>query len=336
MDSYAVVILNYNGIDHLKRFLPSVSAHSGIGKIVVVDNGSTDNSIVYLEQNHPEIQTIPLEANFGFSGGYNRGLQQVDADVYFLINSDLEVTPDWTTPMLQYLQAHPKVGICQPKIRSMLQKNQFDYAGAAGGYLDILGYPFCRGRIFNQIEEDRGQYDDNRKIFWAGGACLAIRSHLFHQLGGFDRDFFAHMEEIDLCWRCQLLGWDIAYIGSSTVFHLGGGTLSNTNTRKTYLNFRNALSLLVKNSAIGDLCWKLPLRLILDGFAAMRFLLTGSLGHFLAVIQADMAFFFRIPHTWSKRAHQNNLGSIQLYNKSVVWEHFVRGKKTFGEIDSET
>ena len=336
MDSTAVVILNYNGIEHLRRFLPSVVKHTPECQLVVVDNKSTDTSVDFVRKSYPEIQVVLLDRNYGFSGGYNRGLQSVRADNYILLNSDVEVTEGWVDHLINYMRTNPEVAVCQPKILSLPNKGKFDYAGAAGGFVDLLGYPFCRGRVFDHIEEDQGQYNQNLNIFWAGGACFFIRSSVFYELGGFDEDFFAHMEEIDLCWRSQRAGYQTAYIHSSKVYHLGGGTLKDTNPVKTYLNFRNGLELLVKNTAISHLFWKLPCRLALDMVASIRFLLQGSLRHFLAVLKAEMAFWIRLPRTWAKRNKQPYPYISPLFESVIVWEYFIRGRKTFQSLKKQS
>lgn len=332
MGKTAVVILNYNGVDYLRRFLPSVTRYSGDSQIVVIDNYSNDSSLEFLSSDYPSLQVIALSKNYGFSGGYNRGLRQVAADHYILLNSDVEVTPGWADQLIQYMDQNPEVAICQPKILSYQNPGQFDYAGAAGGFIDLLGYPFCRGRVFNNLEEDHGQYNDDALVFWAGGACFFIRARVFHEMGGLDEDFFAHMEEIDLCWRCHRAGYKTAYVSGSVVYHLGGGTLKETNPYKTYLNFRNGLQLLVKNSSFAALVWKLPIRIILDILAGIRFLLLGSFNHFTAVFRAEIRFFVTLPHTWSKRQLNGSSYKAQLFNSLVVWDYFVRGKKTFGAI----
>jgi len=329
MDKTAVVILNYNGVNYLKRFLQTVIENSTNCLIAVIDNNSNDGSVALLEHDYPDVQLILLNKNYGFSGGYNKGLAKVQADNYILLNSDVEVTPGWTEHMIQFMRSHPEVAICQPKILSLQQKNTFDYAGAAGGYLDILGYPFCRGRIFNHLEKDQGQYNDNRIIFWAGGACFFIRANVFEELGGFDEDFFAHMEEIDLCWRSQRAGYQTAYVGGSHIYHLGGGTLKDGNPLKTYLNFRNGLQLLVKNCSVNDLIWKIPLRMCLDLVASIRFLLQGSFPHSVAVLKAEFNFLITIPHTWSKRSQFRAPYKSELFKILLVWEYFIKGKGTF-------
>src|SRR5688572_5890050 len=290
MSRTAVVILNYNGEKLLKQFLPSVIQYSLEASIYLVDNQSTDGSIAFVKTTYPTVTIIALDHNYGYCGGYNRALQQIDAEYCVLLNSDIEVTQHWLTPMITLLDNHPDIAAVQPKVLSYTSKNKFEHAGAAGGFIDALGYPFCRGRIFDNIEEDRGQYNDEREIFWATGACLMIRSEIFRKFGGFDEDFFAHMEEIDLCWKIHRTNQKVFYCGKSTIFHLGAGTLGYRNPRKTYFNFRNGLSLLLKHLDTGDLFYKIPLRMILDWLAALQFLLKGELKNFVAIFQAHMSF----------------------------------------------
>ncbi len=335
MDKTAVVILNYNGVAYLERFLPSVTRYSGQCHLVVIDNHSNDTSLDFLKNHYPQVQVVALERNHGFSGGYNRGLLEVQADNYILLNSDVEVTPGWSDQLIQYMLSHPEVAICQPKILSHQHPDQFDYAGAAGGFLDLLGYPFCRGRIFNHLEKDRGQYDKNQMIFWASGACFFIRARVFHEMGGFDEDFFAHMEEIDLCWRCHRAGYKTGFVGASRVYHVGGGTLRDTNPYKTYLNFRNGLQLLVKNSTVLQLFWKLPVRLLLDLVACLKFLLEGASAHSAAVLKAAGSFFLHLPKTWSKRSTIDAPFGGQLFQTLIIWQYFIRKKNTFQMLTRE-
>ncbi len=329
MDKLAVVILNYNGCSFLEQFLAGVCVNSHPYPVVVIDNASTDGSQAYLAQNHPDIKTIQLEKNYGYSGGYNLGLKEVQAEYYILLNSDVEVTPNWITPLVSYMDAHAEVAICQPKIKSWQDRTKFDYAGAAGGYLDPLGYPFCRGRIFHTLENDLGQYDDTRNVFWAGGACILVRSQVYKELDGFDVDFFAHMEEIDLCWRCLSSGHQVAYVGDSTVYHIGGGTLSATSPFKTFLNFRNGISMLLKNLPMMQ-WWKIVIRLMLDGVALLRFLLLGQWAHAWSIVKAEASFVSRIPRILNKRRRDSK--PVKLYNKMIVWEYFVKRRKTFQEL----
>ena len=272
MSRTAVVILNYNGEKLLQQFLPSVIQYSSEAEIIVADNNSSDRSILFLQQTFPQIRIIQLDKNYGFCGGYNRALKDVVADYYVLLNSDIEVTSQWLGSMTSLLDHDPTVAAVQPKVLSYHNKNKFEHAGAGGGFIDVLGYPFCRGRIFDYVEEDQGQYNDQREVFWATGACLMIRSEVFKKFGGFDEDFFAHMEEIDLCWKLQRTGQKVFYCGKSTIYHVGAGTLSYSNPRKVFLNFRNGLSLLFKHLNRGELVYKLPLRILLDVIAAFQFL----------------------------------------------------------------
>lgn len=331
MSRTAVVILNYNGEKLLRQFLPSVLQHSTGAEIIVADNASSDQSVPILRQYFPQVRLIQLDDNYGFCGGYNRALKQVQADYYVLLNSDIEVTANWLTPMIQLLDSHPDIAAVQPKILSFHHRTRFEHAGAGGGYVDSLGYPFCRGRIFDHIEEDTGQYDDELPVFWASGACMMIRSEAFHAFGGFDEDFFAHMEEIDLCWKLHRASQSIYYCGKSTIYHVGAGTLGYGNPRKVFLNFRNGLALIYKHFTTREILYKLPIRIFLDWVAASIFLLKGQKGSFKAVFQAHAAFM-------------KNLGASRLKRKDIqlkyptyprdnikrgliVFDYYVRGKK---------
>jgi len=334
----AVVILNWNGKNFLEKFLPFVVSYTAPdAQLIVADNASTDDSVAFLRSNYPQIKIIKNTSNGGFAKGYNDALKQVDAQYYVLLNSDVEVTPGWIDPLVKLMDSDENIAACQPKIKSYHQKNYFEYAGAAGGFIDKYGYPFCRGRILNNVEEDKGQYDDDREIFWATGACLFIRANCFHQLNGFDEDFFAHMEEIDLCWRLKNVGYKIMFCSGSTVYHVGGGTLNKLSPQKTFLNFRNNLILLFKNHASQYFVIKLFIRFVLDGIAGVKFLLSGEIGHFLAVIKAHFNFYASLPKTLSKRKQLKQ--QIKQYTTSAVYLHcviadyFLRGKKTFKEID---
>ncbi|HPI79346.1 MAG TPA: glycosyltransferase family 2 protein [Cyclobacteriaceae bacterium] len=278
MSRTAVVILNYNGKELLEKFLPSVIGFSGDAQIIVADNQSTDGSRAFLQQAFPGVALIAIPSNLGFCGGYNFALRQVEAEYYVLLNSDVEVTANWLSPIVSLLDNDAATGAVQPKILSYRNKKQFEYAGAAGGFIDWLGYPFCRGRIFDVLEEDQGQYDDTTPIFWASGACMAIRASLYHSMGGLDETFFAHMEEIDLCWRLNRAGHKVMYCGNSTVYHVGGATLHKSNPKKAYYNFRNGMITLIKNLGKAQLAITLPIRLVLDWMAAIRFLLWGIYG----------------------------------------------------------
>jgi len=334
----AVVILNWNGKNFLEKFLPFVVSYTApYAQLIVADNASTDDSIVFLKTNYPQIKIIQNLSNGGFAKGYNDALKQVDAEYYVLLNSDVEVTPNWIEPLVKLMDSDENIAACQPKIKSYHQKNYFEYAGAAGGFIDKYGYPFCRGRILDNVEEDKGQYDDDREIFWATGACLFIRANCFHQLNGLDEDFFAHMEEIDLCWRLKNAGYKIMFCSTSTVYHVGGGTLNKLSPQKTFLNFRNNLILLFKNHASQYFIIKLFIRFVLDGIAGVKFLLSGEIGHFIAVIKAHFSFYASLPKTLNKRKQLKQ--QIKQYTTSAVYLHcviadyFLRGKKTFKEID---
>jgi len=332
MDEVAVVILNYNGRAFLEQFLPGVLAHSEGHPVYVADNASTDDSVALLTSRFPAVRLIRLSDNLGYAGGYNAALRQVPARHYILLNSDVEVTPGWIMPLLRLLQRHPRAAACQPKIRSFRRRSELEYAGAAGGYLDYLGYPFCRGRLFDTVEEDRGQYDDERPVFWATGACLLVRAEVFTQLGGFDADFFAHMEEIDFCWRLQRAGYEVWYCPNSVVYHVGGGTLHESNPRKTFLNFRNSLAMLYKNLPAGRVFATIFTRLVLDGLAGVQFLLKGRWRDTLAIIRAHGAFYGWLPKLRRKRTDLP-AGTERLYGRSIVWAYFAQGRKTYARLE---
>ena len=329
MPHAAVVILNYNGKNYLEQFLPILIQNTGNAEIIVADNASADQSVSYLKKYHSSIRLIELETNFGFAGGYNEALKQVTADYFILLNSDVEVTPNWLNPLIYFLESNPDYAACQPKILDYNNKHLFEYAGAAGGLLDALGYPFCRGRVFNDLEEDHGQYDDELDIFWATGACMVIRSRVFIENGGFDGDFFAHMEEIDLCWRLKNKGWKVRFIPDSKVYHVGGGTLSQNNPFKTYLNFRNALLLIIKNLQLSTLWWKLPLRVGLDWVAAFKFSVSEGRGHAWAVLRAHGYVLVNLRKTIKKRESPKR-GLLAHY--SVVFKHFILRKRKYSEL----
>lgn len=338
MTELAVVILNYNGREFLSKFLPSVIWNSAGATIVVVDNGSTDDSLQMLEEKFSDkIEIIKIDRNLGFCGGYNYALKRIDAEYYVLLNSDVEVTPNWIDPVLKLFKSNNHIAAIQPKVKSFYEKSKFEYAGAAGGFIDKLGFPFCRGRIFNEMEEDNEQYNDSRQIFWATGACLFIRSEAYHTMGGLDEDFFAHMEEIDLCWRLNRAGYQVFYCGESTIYHVGGGTLSKSNPRKTQLNFRNGLSMLLKHLPNHSVWWKIPVRIILDWFAAMLFLVRGSIPDAVAVLKAHAEFFNRFHKDLGKRRAFRllipNYKVTQVYNKMLPVQHFLLGKKIVKDLE---
>lgn len=337
----AVVILNWNGIDLLKHFLPYVLQHSSsnrdfIVEVVLADNASTDASVAYTKEHFPAVQIVINPMNNGYAGGYNTALKHIKADVYVLVNSDIEVTDNWLQEPVMQMLCNPKIACVQPKICSFSKRNLLEYAGGAGGFIDRLGYPFCRGRIFDTQEEDHKQYNNYSEIFWASGACMFIRSDCFWQAGGFDEDFFAHMEEIDLCWRLKNLGYLCMYEPASVVYHVGGGTLSAINPRKTYLNFRNNLYMLAKNLPSPFFTRTIFLRLVLDGIAAWKFLLQGSFRHFKAVFDAHMSFYANFRKMMAKRQRNESLKkSFKLsavYRRSIVFDYFVLGRKKFNAL----
>lgn len=336
MPSIAVVILNWNGKEYLKQFLPSVVEYSPQARIIVADNGSTDESIFFLEANFPTVEIIRLNQNYGFCEGYNRALAQLNTDYFVLLNSDLQVTEGWLESMISLLETNKNVAACQPKILSYSEPTQFEYAGAAGGFIDQWGYPFCRGRIFSTLEQDLGQYNDNVEIFWATGACLLIRAEVYKQINGLDADFFTHMEEIDLCWRLINNGHQIYYCSNSTVYHVGGGTLNKTNPQKTYLNFRNNLFLLHKNLPQRLLFKTIFIRLLFDGLASVQMLFEWKLTHIWAVVRAHWAYFKNIPMLNKKRkiAKVNTLIIVPsiIYRGSIVIDYFLRKRKVFGKL----
>ena len=339
MTKLAIVILNWNGKKFLQDYLPSLVKNSQVEgvEIVVADNASKDGSVEWLKQEHPDIRTILLDKNYGFTGGYNRALEQIEAKYFLLLNSDIEVTAGWIPPLLEHMESDPKCGACTSRIRDLKQKERFEYAGAAGGFIDRHGYPFCRGRIFDSLEEDHGQYDDPQRIFWGSGACLLVRAEVWREAGGLDEDFFAHMEEIDLCWRMQHLGYHVSYVPGSTVYHLGGGTLQRGNPRKTYLNFRNNLLLLHKNLPSGKRGRILLIRMLLDGVSAIRFLLTGDVNDFRAVFRAHMSYYgMKKAYRGMDRSNilrKNDVIAEVVYPGSIVAAFFLKGKKKFSDLD---
>lgn len=335
--SIAVVILNYNGQKYLEQFLPGVIQNSPGANVIVADNASTDDSINFLTKEFPETELIVLDKNYGFSGGYNKALAQAEADYFILLNSDVEVTEGWLSPMIEFMETSPEYGACQPKIKAFHKKDQFEYAGAAGGFIDKLGYPFCRGRIFDEAENDTGQYDEPTDIFWATGACLMIRSDLYHELGGLDDDFFAHMEEIDLCWRLHHAKKKIICLPQSTVYHVGGGTLQKENPFKTYLNHRNGLFLLLKNLP-SKVKRTIFLRLVLDGLSGVLYLMRGQPKNCWAVVRSHFAFYgmYGLMKSKRKRFQKNHdlLMPEKLVLKSpLVQEYFLRKKRVFTDLN---
>lgn len=337
MTSYpkvAVVILNWNGKHHLAQFLPSVtsSVYPNM-EIIVGDNASSDGSVSFLETAYPDIRIIRNKENYGFAGGYNAVLSQVEADYFILLNSDVEVTPDWIGPVIRMMESDSRIAAAQPKLLSFEYRTQFEYAGAAGGFLDVLGYPFCRGRVFDTVEHDLGQYDDDTEVFWATGAALFIKSTCWKESGGLDADFFAHMEEIDLCWRLKNRGYRIMYCGRSTVYHLGGGTLNAESPYKTYLNFRNNLVMLHKNMGAVQAAVVIFIRLWLDLITLIKFLADKKPANARAINKAHTNFFRNFFRTLRKRAGKpaafNRTG---LYGGSIVFQYFLRGKKKYSDL----
>lgn len=323
----AVVILNWNGVKLLEEFLPSIVNYSPEATIYVADNASTDDSIAFVKTNFPSVQIIQNKSNLGFAEGYNEALKSVDAEIFALVNSDIEVTENWLKPILQTFENEPKTAIIQPKILDYKNKEYFEYAGAAGGFMDKYGYMFCRGRIFDTLEKDYGQYDDNCEIFWASGACFFIRSSVYRQLKGFDADFFAHQEEIDLCWRAFNNGLVIKYNSQSVVFHLGGATLQQGNPKKTFLNFRNSLLMMLKNLPKNQLFPVLFIRLILDGIAGIHLLFQGKFKHLLAIIKAHFAFYYLLPSSYKKR--EPFQAENYYKTKSIIFQYYIKGGKIF-------
>ncbi|MFH0842589.1 MAG: glycosyltransferase family 2 protein [Bacteroidota bacterium] len=342
MAKTAVVILNFNGLKFLKMFLGEVVARTPSQETViyVADNGSTDGSAEWVSGTFKDVRLIRLTENRGFSEGYNLALARIDAEYYVLLNSDMEVTPGWLSPLITHLDDNPDAASCQPKILSYHKRDHFEYAGAAGGFIDKYGYPFCRGRILNHTEKDTGQYDRPADIFWSSGACMAVRAEAWKKCGGFDPAFFAHMEEIDLCWRFHKSGYRVSYIPLSSVYHVGGGTLSYQSPFKTFLNFRNNLFLLYKNLPAGKLRRIMMTRKILDGVAAMFFLLKGEFRSTGAVWKAHMEFYRHKADLKEKRKSVSDLTIIEnpamILNKSVVFEFYVKRTKTFTRLTAKS
>ena len=323
----AIVILNWNGKALLEQFLPSVLKYSEDAKIYVADNASTDNSIEFLKTSFPEISIIQNSENGGYAKGYNEALQYVAEPLLCLLNSDIEVTENWLNGILTAFNSEAKPDILQPKILDYKDKSKFEYAGAAGGFIDKYGYPFCRGRIFNSIEEDKGQYNDIIDIFWASGACFFIKNEVFKALNGFDESYFAHMEEIDLCWRAYNSSYKTQYVGTSTVYHVGGATLNNSNPKKTYLNFRNSLVTLVKNTD-SNVFSKAITRMLLDGVAGVMFLLQLKPAHFIAILKAHGSFYLNLSNVLKERKTLKKRPNYY-QTSSIVWSYYVKKKQTF-------
>lgn len=333
----AVVILNYNTVDYFDKFLPQViKTCEGIADVIVADNASNDHSVAHLNAHYPQVRVLQSEQNYGFAGGYNYFLKNLAYKYIVLLNTDVEVTDHWLQPMLQLMESNEKMAAVQPKILSFNKKSDFEFAGAAGGYIDRYGFPFCCGRIFETVETDQGQYSRNREIFWATGACMLIRKKVFDQLGGFDHDFFAHMEEIDLCWRMQNAGYQIYYCCQSTVYHVGGGTLAVGSPRKTYLNFRNNLLMLHKNLPAHKLQSTLLVKMILDGIAAVMFLFRNGPAHVAAVWNAHMYFYKNIKRRKEVRANTQQLIKTNytknIFSSSIVFRYYLKKQKVFDAL----
>lgn len=331
----SIAILNWNGRHFLQQFLPSVMASSWANReIVVIDNASTDDSVQYLRENFPSVKIVQNAANFGYTKGYNEGLKHLKADYFVLLNSDVEVAPGWIEPVIELMESDRQIAVCQPKLLQFANRSTFEYAGAAGGWLDYLGYPLAKGRLFDVCEKDEGQYDRAEPVFWASGAAMFVKSSVYNELGGLDEYFFAHQEEIDFCWRAQLAGYKVYVCPASVVYHVGGGTLPKGNARKVYLNFRNNLVMMAKNMPPGEAVWKISYRFVLDGVSAVKSLLAGEGTYFIAVIRAHIRFL-----KWLFVERKKSLfpvsrkGVLSGYlHKSVVWGYFIKGKRKFSEI----
>mgnify|MGYP001128753636 CR=1 FL=1 len=332
MKKLSVVLLNFNGQHHLENFLPSVTNYSKPYEVVLVDNGSTDGSVQFVKEKFPSVTCITFDENHGFSGGYNKALALIDSEYVVLLNTDVEVTKNWIPPVLERLESDDQIKAAQPKILDHKAKDYFEYAGASGGFIDSLGYPFCRGRIFQTLEQDNGQYNDSTDIFWASGSCLFVHRQTYLDLGGLDVDFFAHMEEIDLCWRIWKAKGRIVVSPESTVYHVGGGTLDKSKPRKTYLNFRNGLSLLLKNEDASKLLWKFPLRIALDWIALVKFSLESGPKHRLAIFKAHLYILQHFRSTIKKRSSILNHSQIPRFKGWVIWSYFVSGHKKLSQL----
>jgi GT2 family glycosyltransferase len=336
----AVVILSYNGKKWHELFLPQIIAEADTGyEVIVADNASTDDTLQYIQQNFPTVKTVQIAVNHGFASGYYEALKQIQAKYYVLLSSDFEVTAGWFPPLANAMQRYPGLAACQPKIRYWRERDFFEYAGAGGGFMDKWGYLFCRGRMFNDLEKDNGQYDDDIEVFWASGGCLMVRADLYHQLGGLDKDFYAHMEEVDLCWRMKNAGYKIGYIGQSTVYHVGGSVISYGSPQKLFYNFRNNLILLLKNERAIKLFWLFPLRFVLDGIAGLQMLLKGNIVGMFTIVKAHFNFYINLGKWLRQRkeaqkhvTHRNEEG---IYTHSVIWQYFALRKKTFPKLKWE-
>ncbi len=339
MIKIAIVILNWNGKRYLTEFLPSILNNSNDDGycVYVADNGSSDDSVEWLAQNYPGVKVIPLDRNYGFALGYSKALRQIESEYFVLLNSDVEVTPHWLTPVIRLMDNDKTIAACMPKIKSYDNKELYEYAGAAGGFIDKYGYPFCRGRILNVIEKDNGQYDDMHEIFWASGACMFLRASAYFEAGGLDPDFFAHMEEIDLCWRLKRLGYKILYTPEVTVYHVGGGTLPNNTPRKIFFNYRNNLFLLFKNLPSKSFVNVLATRLFLDGISALIYVLQLKISFFWSVIKAHFAFYCSLRKLMIKRKTCKNMERVnrpgEIFPKSILVMFFIKKKRYFNQLE---
>ncbi len=329
----AVVILNWNGRKFLEKFLPSVVEYSSGAEIIIADNDSKDDSVEFLKKNYPNLRIILNEENGGYAKGYNDALAKVEAEYYVLLNSDIEVTPNWVMPVIEVMDGDKSIAAAQPKLLAYAQKDEFEYAGAAGGFIDKYGYPFCQGRVFGHLEKDLGQYEEVGEIFWASGAAMFVRAEKYWEVGGLDEDFFAHMEEIDLCWRMKNSGYKIMYVPTAKIYHVGGGTLPKGTARKTYLNFRNNFSLLYKNLPKNRVIKTFIARLFLDGIAAVRFLSEGNIGDSFAVFRAHMYFYSHLSQLRKKRKALTQNEVSLIYKRNLVFDHFLFRKSKFTELD---
>lgn len=337
MDKTAIVILNWNGVNMLTRFLPNVLDYSRDEAVVyVADNASTDNSVEILKRHFPEVRLIIFDRNWGFAEGYNKALEQIEAEYYVLLNSDVEVSHHWLTPLTEFMDNHPEAAACQPKLLSEKNRDSFEYSGACGGYIDFYGYPFCRGRVFDAVENDDGQYDYVAEVLWATGACMMVRASDFKAAGGFDSRFFAHCEEIDLCWRLWLMGRKVFCVPDSYVYHIGGGTLPKNNPMKTFLNFRNNLTMLYKNLPDDTLGRVMRVRAVLDYVAALQALCTGRIGDCKAIIRGRRAFKEWLPEYREVRKSVQNRRKVDnvvgIYRHSILWQYYVKGKRKYAEL----
>ncbi len=333
----AVVVLSYNGKKWHELFLPAIVAEAATGyEVIVADNASTDDTADYVRENFPTVKLLQIPVNRGFSNGYHEALKRIRAKYYILLSADFEVTPGWYPPLINAMHRYGGLAACQPKIRYWREREMFEYAGAGGGFKDKLGYLFCRGRIFADIEKDEGQYDDDIEVFWASGGCLMVRADLYEKVGGLDPDLYAHMEEVDLCWRLKNAGYKIGYIGGSTVYHVGGSVISYGSPQKLFYNFRNSLILLLKNERGSKLLWLFPLRLVMDGIAGIQMLVKGNIKGTFTIIKAHFNFYGNIGKWLQRRkeakklvTHRNPEG---YYKGSIVWDYFILRKRTFPKL----